>query len=86
MSDDDLAIKLEDSAVWLQLKNILGQTLLHLPESVEKQTYLQFMSIHWPGHAPRSREMATMTSRMTLLVRERDRLMRLLTIPLRNKT
>lgn len=78
---DDLAIPLEDSAVWFRLKELVSHAILSLPDGDEKRVFLRFMRRHWPGHAPRSAEVATMTSKMTLLQREKDRLLALLRLP-----
>jgi hypothetical protein len=80
---DDLYDKLTDSAVWFRLKEMLSHAIMSLPESEEKQRYLSFMNHEWPGHAPRSREIATLVSRTTLLQREKDKLVLLLTVPVK---
>lgn len=78
--DEDLTIPMEDTAVWCRLKEMLANVVAALPDN-ERVMYTRFMTKHWTGHAPRSREIATMTSKMTLLQREKSRLVALLNIP-----
>lgn len=78
--DEDLTIPMEDTAVWCRLKEMLANVVAALPDN-ERVMYTRFMTKHWIGHAPRSREIATMTSKMTLLQREKSRLVALLNIP-----
>lgn len=81
----DLIIRMEDSAVWFRLKEILCEAIMAMPDCDEKRLYLRFMASNWPGHAPRSREVATLVSEMTSIKRERDKLVILLRLPTAGK-
>lgn len=89
---DDLVVSLIASKTWFELKIMLSRAIMSMPETTDddkilKYRLMKFMADEWPGHAPRSREIATMTSLLTGIQRDRDELKRLMSIPeIRKKT
>ena len=85
LTDDTAGLDPVKTKRWLRLKQMISMLLL-ADDSSDIPDLIKFVAQEWPGHAPRSREFATLMSVVTKLRREIEELKRVINIPTRRRS